>query len=114
MGATSVSGKGLGVGRGKGPKNNRTEFVPLLSPHVVTAGHCTTSGGGTVTVTFPTPLSGAATSYAVVATAATGTTSHSIAKTTNSDGNFSSFVLTGANSTAHSYIVVNTGVAFIE
>lgn len=113
MGATSVTGKGIGVGRGKGPKNNRTEFVPLLSPHVVTAGHCTTSGT-TVTVTFPTPLPGSATNYAVVATAATGTTSHSIAKTTNSDGNFSSFVLTGANNTAHSYIVVKTGVAFVE
>jgi hypothetical protein len=114
MGATSVTGKGIGVGRGKGPKNNRTEFVPLLSPHVVTAGHCTTSGGGTVTVTFTTPLVGAAANYAVVASAASGTTSHSIAKTTNSDGNFSAFTLTGANSTAHSYIISTVGVPFVE
>ncbi len=114
MGATSVTGKGLGVGKGKGPKNNRTEFVPLLSPHVVTAGHCTTSDGGIVTVTFTSPLSGNANNYVVVVSAASGTTSHSIAKTTNSDGNFSAFTLTGATSTVHSYIVSTAGVPFVE
>ena len=114
MGATSVSGKGLGVGRGKGPKNGRTEYVPLLTPHIVTAGHCTTSSGGTITVTFSAPLVGSASNYVVVATPATGSTAASIAKTTDSDGNFSAFTLTGAVSTVHGYMVSSAGMPFIE
>lgn len=114
MGATSVSGKGLGVGRGKGPKNGRTEYVPLLTPHIVTAGYCTTSGAGTVTVTFPAPLVGAASNYVVIATPAAGSTAARVTTTTDSDGNFSAFTLTGAVSTAHGYMVSTAGMPFVE
>lgn len=114
MGATSVSGKGLGVGKGKGPKNGRTQYVPFLSPHIVTAGYCTTSGAGTITVTFPAPLVGAASSYVVIATPATGSTAPHVATTNDSDGNFASFTLTGANSTVHGYMVSTAGMPFVE
>lgn len=114
MAATSVTGVGLGVGKGKSAKNGRTMSVPILTPHVITAGHATTSGSGTVTVTFPAPLTGSNVNYAVVVTPASGTTVARVSKTDNSDSNFSSFTITGANSTAHSYIVVSTGVPFVE
>jgi hypothetical protein len=109
MGATSVTGKGKGAANHKGPKNNRDVYVPLLSPHVVSAGHVTVSGGAT-TVTFPSPLTGSNTGYAVVVTAQAATTTvvKVTTKTNNSDGNFASFVVTGDN-IAYSYIVVKTG-----
>lgn len=114
MAATSVTGVGLGIGKSKGPKNGRTVSVPMLSPHVITAGHATTSGGGTVTVTFPTALSGSNVNYAVMATPGAGSTAPRVTKTDDSNGNFASFTITGANSTAHSYVVISVGVPFIE
>lgn len=114
MGASSVTGVGQGAAySNKGNRNGRDCYVPLASPHVVTAGMATTSSGGTVTVTFPTALTGSHATYAVVVTAATGTTSCSVAKTNDGDGNFSYFVITGAVSTAHNYVVVTAGVPFV-
>lgn len=114
MGATSVTGVGQGAAySNKGNRNGRDCYVPLASPHVVTAGIVTTSDGGTVTVTFPTPLTGGHAKYAVIVTAATGTTSCSVAKTNDSNDDFSYFVITGAVSTVHNYIVVTTGVPFV-
>jgi hypothetical protein len=112
MSATSVTGKGLGAAKHKGPKNGRNNFVPLLSPRVITAGVVTLSGG-TATVTFPAPLTGDHTKYAVVVTAASGSTLPVVAKTNNSDSNFVSFTITGGN-VVHNYIVVSTGVPFVE
>lgn len=111
MSATSVTGlSGAGIAAHKGVKN--PVYVPMLSPHVVAAGVATTAGGGTVTVTFPTPLTGSKTNYIVVLTALGGTTVAKVTtQTDNSDDNFASFVITGHASTDHNYIVVTAGNA---
>lgn len=112
MGATSVTGVGNGPAfNNKGPHNGRDVYVPLLSPHVVTAGTITLSGT-TGTVTFPVALTGDKSKYAVVATPATGTTAPAIAKTNDSDGNFASFTITGGSGVVHDYIVCTSGVPF--
>jgi hypothetical protein len=59
MGATSVTGVGLGAARTqKGPGNGRDYFVPQVNPHVIAAGSVTLSGG-TAAVVFPTALADA-------------------------------------------------------
>lgn len=111
MGATSVTGKGIGAAyNNKGPHNGRDVYVPLVSPHVVAAGHATTAGGGTVTVTFPTALPNAPTSYAVVVTAAdTGATTVGQVTTKSGSTTFTSFVITGHASKQYAWVVVSTG-----
>lgn len=111
MAGTSVTGKGKGAAQHKGPKNGRDTFVPLLSPHVVAAGLVTLSSG-VATVTFPAALSGAGSDYAVILTpqAATTTAPRVTGKTDNSDGDFSSFDVAGAN-VSHAWVVVKNGNA---
>jgi hypothetical protein len=107
MGATSVTGVGQGAAWGnKGPHNGRDQYVPLLSPHVVIAGTVTVAGG-TTAVVFPAALPGAPTNYAVVATAASGSTAITITKAGSTT--FTGFTITGAN-VAHDYIVVTAGL----
>ena len=53
MGATSVTGKGLGAAvNQKGPGNSRDFFVPAVNPHIMAAGKVTLDGGGDKTVVF--------------------------------------------------------------
>lgn len=66
MGATSVTGKGLGAARTqKGPGNGRDYWVPQVNPHVVAAGTATLAAG-TVNVKFPAVLADA--NYVVMVT----------------------------------------------
>jgi hypothetical protein len=68
MGATSVTGKGVGIANNeKGPGNNRNYFVPEITPHVVAAGSDTLSSS-TKRIYFPHALAGASTEYAVIIT----------------------------------------------
>ena len=42
MGATSATGKGVGMaGSQKGPGNNRNMFEPMVNPHIIAAGKVT-------------------------------------------------------------------------
>jgi hypothetical protein len=77
MGASSVTGVGLGSATNsglKGPSNGRNFFVPQLCPHVVMAGevvtaHATDQYAGQATVYFPEgPLPKSETEYVVMLT----------------------------------------------
>src|SRR5689334_19934187 len=96
MGATSVTGTGLGSadGHNKGPHNGRDLFVPLQSAHVVAAG-TGTLGSGTLAVTFPTPISGGAAGNVALAESLTGNRARVSAKTNDGDGNLESITITG-------------------
>lgn len=117
MGATSVTGKGVGASYGgiKGPGNNRNFFVPQITPHIVAAGVVTLSGG-TATVTFPTALTGSGSSttvpkYVVMLTARSATTTlPRVTTLTDTSGNFASFVITGNGTDVIGWTVVTTGV----
>jgi len=56
MGASSVTGTGVGAGEpNKGPLNNRTQYVSILDPHVVYSGtvYIEEGEGGEVNVELP-------------------------------------------------------------
>lgn len=109
MSVTSTTGKGTGAASpNKGPKNGRNNYVSVLTPHIVAAGHVTLAGG-TATVTFPTPLEAAAANYAVVASPqAAATTVWEIPTKTDVSGKFASFVITGDN-IAFAWMVAKVG-----
>ena len=68
MGATSVTGQGVGIANEeKGPGNGRNYFVPEATPHVVAAGTATLNGT-LISVTFPHVLAESKTAYAVAVT----------------------------------------------
>jgi hypothetical protein len=112
MGASSVtgiSGPGSSEGGFRGPGNGRNEYVSLISPHVITAGVVTLSGG-VATVSFPASLSSGNANYVVILTDATALHPASVGTTTNdSNGNFASFVVNGTGSDVINYIVVSVG-----
>lgn len=113
MGASYVAGTAPGIGAangGKGPGNNRNQYVPLLSPHVVAAGYANLSGT-TLTVTFPTPLPGGYAKYGVFLTNAEASTTVSqvTARTNNGSGDFASFQITGASGKDAFWMVVKLG-----
>ena len=67
MGATSVTGKGLGSadGKNKGSAHQTLGVAHLIGPHIVAAGTATLSGG---TVSFDlVTMSGVAADYVVLA-----------------------------------------------
>jgi len=108
MGATSVTGAGLGAaGSSKGPHNGRDYFVPKSTPHVVSAGNVTLSGGA-ATVTFPTPLTGSKTLYGVLLTPSSANAAGVTTKTDVS-GNFASFVIAGTGTNSVDWAVVSLG-----
>lgn len=110
MSATSVTGVGQGAAfpGQKGPSNGRNTFVALETPHVVAAGSGTLAGG-TLVVTFPTPLENAAASYAVMVTSKAATTAYVSAKTDVSS-QFASFTVTGTGTATFDYAVISVGV----
>ena len=111
MGATSVTGVGPGAADGnKGPGNGRDQFVPLLTPHVVAAGTVVLAAGA-ATVTFPTPLDGSETNYAVMLTPEATNLASVSAKTDDSDGDFASFAIAGTGTDHVMWSVIKTGNA---
>lgn len=118
MGATSVTGVGVGSSEKsglKGPGNLRNHFVPVVSPHVVCAGTVTASSN-VLTVTFPTPLSGGGAKYVVMLTVVDSAINASdivvTAKTDNTDGDFESFAIATQDAAqVVDYMVVSKGVA---
>lgn len=110
MGATSVTGVGPGSADAgvKGPGNGRNHYVPMATPHVVAAGSGVLDGGGALTVTFPSALSGSESGYVVMVT-----TDNAVcgvgAKTDDADGNFASFDLAGTAADSVMWMVVNAG-----
>jgi len=95
MGATSVTGVGLGVAANlRGPGNNRDFFVPRVGPHAIASGSLTTAAN-VATVTFPEHLDLPANRYTVMLTTLDPVIAgHNVsvsAKTNNGAGLFTSF-----------------------
>ena len=111
MGASSVTGKGVGAaGNQRGPANGRDYFVAKVSPHVVKAGTVTLDGSGDATVTFSAPLANAAAKYVVIATNINSSaTAVSVVSQNDVSSQFANFVLKGTASKVVNYIVVSVG-----
>jgi hypothetical protein len=114
MGATSVTGVGVGVANNqKGPGNNRDYFVPRNGPHVI-AGGVVTTAANVATVTLPEHVDLPAASYVVIlqtldaAAAARGVSV--TAKTNNGAGLFTSFsIISEAAIQIVYWMIVNMG-----
>ena len=72
MGATSVTGSGVGDATNKGPGNGRDTFVPLTSPKILLTGQVLLNGDGEATVATP-PLPGAEEDHSVFVSLVEGT-----------------------------------------
>lgn len=111
MGATSVTGKGLGDAHPgiKGPGNGRNVFKPLLSANVVAADSIVLAEGEG-TVTFPTPLDGGHEMYVIMLTGE-GSTVPYVSGKTNDEGVFVSFDITGGTTDTIHWTVIKKGRA---
>jgi hypothetical protein len=114
MGATSVTGVGVGVANNqKGPGNNRDYFAPRNSPHVIAAGTVTTALTA-ATVTLPDHVDLPAASYVVLLTtvdaAAIARGVSVTVKTDNAAGLFTSFtIISEAAAQVVDWVVINMG-----
>jgi hypothetical protein len=114
MGATSVTGVGLGMANSqKGPGNNRDYFVPRNGPHVIASGTVTTAAN-VATVTLPDHVDLAAANYVVIlqtvdaAAAARGVSV--TAKTDNAASLFTSFsIISEAAIQVVDWMIINKG-----
>ena len=104
MGATSVTGKGIGSAEGsnKGTSRDTLGVGHLIGPRVVYAGNHTLAGT-TDTIEYPT-LTGVVGDYSFHATAAT--TGHVFISTKTT----SSFVLNGTDGQVVSWMIVKNGL----
>jgi hypothetical protein len=113
MGATSVTGVGLGVASNlKGPGNNRDYFVPRNGPHIVLTGSATVGGGGSIAVTLPAPLTGGGASYMVMVSdrgAVAGATSY-VKAADDGHGDFTEMTLYGTAAHVLDYVVLTVGM----
>lgn len=96
MGATSVTGKGLGSadGKNKGSEHQTLGVAHLIGPRVVYAGRITLSGT-TGTIVHPT-LAGVVGDYCVLLTAESATSPFITSRTTGSIG-----IQAGSNAVVH-------------
>lgn len=114
MGATSVTGVGLGAADAgvKGPHNNRDYYVPLVGPHVVCSGRVTLVAGA-ATVYFPSALEGSQSLYNVMLTAVNVAVNASetvvVSMNDDVDGNFDNFVVAGTAAEVVMWMVVKNG-----
>ena len=109
MGASSVTGKGLGAADHgvKGPHNGRNHFLASISPHVVAAGSVALATGA-ATVTFPAALENGKANYVVMATALSANGA-SVSSMTNVSGQFASFDLAGTGTDTVMWVVCTVG-----
>jgi hypothetical protein len=104
MGATSVTGKGLGSAEGmnKGTARMTLGSDHLIGPHVVAAGNFTMTGA-TGVVQIPT-LSGVVADYSFHVTADTANSVHVTAKAVTG------FTINGTNGQVVSWMIVKNGL----
>lgn len=103
MGASSVTGTGVGAGEpNKGPLNNRTQYVSILDPHVVYSGTIYIESGGEVDVELPEYVWDVPEKLTIVtAGKAFGTD-----KNVNVDGLVTSFTIAGAKKRDVDFLVI--------
>lgn len=112
MGATSVTGKGLGSAdkRQKGSEHLRIGSEKIIGPRVVYAGAITLDSSGDGTVVLPL-LAGSASNYVVQVTHRDTTTPAAIAATLAFSSNASTVTVKGAASDGVYVTVMKAGLA---
>ncbi len=112
MGATSVTGVGLGSAdkRQKGSEHMRLGAEKIIGPRVVYAGVHTLDGSGDLTVKLPL-LAGAATDYIVMITDATAAAATACAATIAISGGVTTLTLKGTAAQASYVMIVKKGLA---
>ncbi len=112
MGATSVTGKGLGSAdkRQKGSEHLRVGAEKIIGPRIVACGAGTLDGSGDLTIILPLP-SGVIGDYMVFTTDAQATAAAATACTMTMVTDGLSLVFKGPAAGAIHYLVVKKGLA---
>lgn len=104
MGATSISGVGLGAAAAnRGPGNGRNQFVSLLDPHVVFHG-TVNSEGGLVNVDLPDTVWDIPENLMILVTGK----STALGKNVNGDGLVTGFTIGAAKNIDFDFVVVKS------
>lgn len=107
MGATSVTGTGVGAGEpNKGPLNNRSQYVSILDPHIVYSGTFY-NNDGTETVYLPEFVWDVPEKLTVLCSGKT----YAVDKLVNGDGLMTSFNIQGAKKREVDFVVIKDASA---
>lgn len=111
MGATSVTGKGLGSAdkRQKGSEHLRIGAEKLIGPRPVAVGHVTLSGSGTATVILPPVDTNY--SYVVLANDTNTSAAAAVGASIATSGSATTLTFKGTNSHVVMYGVFKFGLA---
>ena len=111
MSASSVTGKGLGTAMPniKGPGNNRDQFVPILTPHIVASGTIACVGA---TATLKLPVTGTTGQYIAIANDLT-TYSNAVGAVVSavSAAGYITVTFAGTGTDSIGYMLIKTGIA---
>ena len=112
MGATSVTGVGLGSAekKQKGSERLRVGAEKIIGPRIVACGSGTLDGSGDLTIKLPQPT-GVIGDYMVFVTDANASAAAATACTMTFTGGNLQLVFKGPNSGAIHYLVVKKGLA---
>ena len=102
MGATSVTGKGVGAAEpNKGPGNNRNNYASLLDPHVVFSGKAFPNNG-TMDVYLPSNVKDVPENLSCLVSGK----GWAVNKNLDGDGLVESFEIYGAKKTEVDFVIV--------
>jgi len=112
MGASSVTGVGLGAadGKNKGSVHMTLGVGHLIGPRVVVADDATLDGSGDASIVFPN-LGGVVGDYIVTATHTDTTTPAAVAASLAMDATSTTVTLKGAASDVVTYSIIKKGLA---
>lgn len=112
MGATSVTGKGLGSadGSNKGSAHMTIGAEKVIGPRVVACDNITLDSSGDLVVILPV-LSGAATDYVCIASDSHATAATAVAVALTMDADKTTLTFKGTASQTCSYAVIKKGLA---
>lgn len=112
MGASSVTGKGLGsaVGKNKGSEHMTLGVSKLIGPRVVVADSATLDGSGDKVVKFPN-LGGVVGDYIITVTDANATAAAAVAGTLAMDATSTTITLKGPAAGLVHYSIIKKGLA---
>lgn len=112
MGATSVTGTGLGaaVGNQKGSEHTTIGAEKLIGPRVVAADSVTLDGGGDAVIVLPS-LDGDISNYILTVTDADAAAAAAVAGTLAGDSTSTTVTLKGPASGVVNYSIIKKGLA---
>ena len=113
MGASSVTGTGQGSSTpNRGPQNGRSQYVPLVTSHIVTCGAITLSGGAG-TYVFPSPLADAPAKFVVMLCPVNSAVNANETVLVSKAGSttFTGFTVAGTGSQVVQFLVATVAVA---